>query len=229
MSTMSNTLRRVLRFSPVALVLALGACSSDHLNGEIDDVYTPPLHYQRYPIQVVNANARIEVPSQRNALTQAEASSVAAFAQQARASGVRHIALQYPTGAGEQATRVASILENQGIPTEVIGFSQYGGKGGPIVASYGGTVAQTAECGDWTANIARTEDNMPMPNFGCAHQQNLAAVVANPNDFITPRTETPPDAPRRQQMFKDYRTPKQTNTPEADNSSKVVISQGVQQ
>ena len=40
---------------------------------------------------------------------------------------------------------------------KAIAFSQYGGgKGAPVVASFSRTVAQTAECGDWTANVART-------------------------------------------------------------------------
>ena len=59
----------------------------------------------------------------------------------------------------------------------------------------------------------RTSDNEPFPNFGCAHQQNIAAVVANPNDLVTPRTETPSDAARKSQIFTDYRTPKDPSTP----------------
>ncbi len=50
------------------------------------------------------------------------------------------------------------------------------------------------------------------PNFGCATQHNIAAVVANPEDFETPRTATPADAMRRYQVFVDYRKPKNTAT-----------------
>ena len=89
-------------------------------------------------------------------------------------------------------------------------------------------MAQTAECGDWTANVARTEDNLPMPNFGCAHQQNIAAVIANPNDVLTPRAETPPDAARRQQVITDYRTPKSPATPVVDEQN-INISDVAQQ
>jgi pilus assembly protein CpaD len=223
----TRTITRLLRLSPLALALGLGACS-EHLNGEIDDVYSPPLHYQRYPIEVVKGSARIEVPN-RSGLTQAEKSSVARFAQQARGASAMRVAVQYPSGGSAQANRVAEILEQQGVPAGAIAMSQYGGgKGAPVVASFSRTVAQTAECGDWTANVARTEDNLPMPNFGCAHQQNIAAVIANPNDVLAPRAETPPDAARRQQVITDYRTPKSPATP-VDSQQEVNISDVAQQ
>ncbi len=224
----TRTFSRLLRLSPLALALGLGACS-EHMNGEIDDVHSPPLHYQRYPIEVVKGSARIEVPSNRAGLTHAEKASVARFAQQARGASAMHVAVQYPAGASAQANRVAAILEEQGVPATAIAMSQYGGgKGAPVVASFSRTVAQTAECGDWTANVARSEDNLPMPNFGCAHQQNIAAVIANPNDVVAPRAETPPDAPRRQQVFTDYRTPRSPATP-VDQQQQVSVSDVAQQ
>ncbi len=223
----TRTFSRLLRLSPLALALGLGACS-EHLNGEIDDVYSPPLHYQRYPIEVVKGSARIEVPSNRAGLTQAEKASVARFAQQARGANAMRVAVQYPAGASAQANRVAEILEQQGVPAGAIALSQYGGKGAPVVASFSRAVAQTAECGDWTANLARTEDNLPMPNFGCAHQQNIAAVIANPNDVLAPRAETPPDASRRQKVITDYRTPQSPATP-ATNQQDVAISEVARQ
>ena len=48
-------------------------------------------------------------------------------------------------------------------------------------------------------------DNRPSWNHGCATQKNLAAMVANPEDLIQPRPETPPLAARRATAMDKYR------------------------
>ena len=45
----------------------------------------------------------------------------------------------------------------------------------------------------------------PYWNLGCATQANLAAAVANPEDLVQPRAETPPLAARRQKVIDQYR------------------------
>ena len=47
-------------------------------------------------------------------------------------------------------------------------------------------------------------DNGDPPEFGCSTQANLAAMVANPNDLITPRVMTPSSAPRRATSIGKY-------------------------
>jgi len=113
---------------------------------------------------------------------------------------------------GATAAEVRFILMSEGVPPGRIVTTAYGGSG-PVSLIFSRTVARTAPCGDWNDNLARTGDNEPFPDFGCAHQQNIAAVVADPNDFVTPRAETPADAARRSQVFTDYRTPKDPSTP----------------
>lgn len=58
-------------------------------------------------------------------------------------------------------------------------------------------VAVTKECGDWSDNLAVTRSNTPYRNFGCAYQNNLAAMVANPRDFERPRAMTAASAANR--------------------------------
>ena len=47
-------------------------------------------------------------------------------------------------------------------------------------------------------------ENRNYYNFGCATQQNLAAMVANPLDLLYPRGMTPPDATRRVGVVGNY-------------------------
>jgi pilus assembly protein CpaD len=66
-------------------------------------------------------------------------------------------------------------------------------------------VADAPDCGqDWSQNLARNYQNTPYPNFGCSSQHNLAVMVANPGDLLGPRTMTPRDANRRDDMYGKY-------------------------
>jgi len=68
-----------------------------------------------------------------------------------------------------------------------------------------GYVAHTEPCGDWSENVADTETNLPMPNFGCATQHNLAAMIADPRDLDeSRRLDDMPDATRRATVIGHY-------------------------
>lgn len=77
-----------------------------------------------------------------------------------------------------------------------------------MVGPQGAYVA--SQCGLWPNDLGIApggDDHMNRPswNHGCATQHNLAAIVANPNDLIAPRAETPADTARRQTVFGRYR------------------------
>jgi len=198
--------------APLLLLVGQTGCGT-YLGAELDDVYTPPLHYQRHPITVTKDTARIELVPHGAGLTAVERNEVARFAQSALANASHSsVVLKHPRSARATAEIVASILMEEGIPAGRIVTTAYAGRG-PVVLTFARTVAVTTPCGDWSQNLSFDPENEPFPNFGCAHQQNIAAIVANPNDLVMPRAETPPDASRRSQIFTDYRTPKDPSTP----------------
>ena len=49
--------------------------------------------------------------------------------------------------------------------------------------------------------IGRDPNTVPWPNKGCASQHNLSAIVANPEDLIRPRGETPRPSERRYMVW----------------------------
>jgi pilus assembly protein CpaD len=58
--------------------------------------------------------------------------------------------------------------------------------------------AEGPDCGRFPANLADEPKNLPFANLGCSSQRNLAAMVANPQDLLAPRTEqTARNAARR--------------------------------
>ena len=201
---------------PLLLALAVVGCRPVL---DVDDVYVPALHYERHPIEVASGTMRLEVPT-RERLGAGHEDAIVRFAQEASSKGVNQLIVKRPRGgmaADAAAGRVTHILIGQGVQPHTIVHERYaGGSGAPIVLSYRSTFAVTNECGDWSDSLTHTALNEPPVNFGCAHQQNIAAIVANPEDFVTPRTMTSSDQMRRYKMFVDYRKPKATATEAAD-------------
>jgi type IV pilus biogenesis protein CpaD/CtpE len=91
----------------------------------------------------------------------------------------------------------------------------------PIIVTKSG--AHVKQCGNWPKDMAEVSDNEPYDNFGCAQQNNLAAMVANPQDLVRPRTQTPPDAMRRIKVIDKYRAGEQIGSAE-EEKQKVEIS-----
>jgi pilus assembly protein CpaD len=195
----------------------LSGCGSQL--AQVDDYYQPQMHYERFPIEVAKGTVRLDVTTKRATLTDRQEDAVAKFAQQALDSGAQHIVIERPSGprAESVAAEVTELLIARGVASDaIIHQDRAGGKGAPVVLTFERKFAVTAECGDWSDDLAITGHNQPPPDFGCATQHNMAAVVANPEDFQTPRTSTPPDVMRRNQVFVDYRKPKSTATPSTD-------------
>jgi pilus assembly protein CpaD len=76
-------------------------------------------------------------------------------------------------------------------------------------------VARTGQCGQWPEQLTETSENRNYYNFGCATQQNLAAIVENPLDLVYPRETSPADAERRGHVLENYR---QGTATQSDNS-----------
>ena len=215
---------RAFGIVPLALMWGLTGCGSG--GAEIDDNYQPALHWERFPINVAKGTMKLEVSTRRAMISNGQEDAIRRFAQQASAAGVGEMIVQRPesgVAADAVAGRVTQILVSEGIaPQAVVNLSYKAPRGSPVVVTFQRKMAVTTECGDWSENLAKTGQNTPAPNFGCAQQHNIAAVVANPEDFNTPRTMTSPDPMRRYQVFVDYRAPKSTETPASSTEDAAV-------
>lgn len=215
--------------TPALAAIALSACSSGW-NGEVHDTYTPVSHTERFPIEVVKGTVKVNLPTRSSRLTPNQIDAVTRFAQQARSSRAQRVFIRRPGGnvnADVIAGRVTQIFTEQGVSASQLKHSTYSaGAGAPVSLAFVRKFAKTRACGNWTKDWTRTGANEPYADFACSYQHNLAAQVANPQDFVTPRTSTPSDASRRQRVFTDYRTPKATTTPSDENSKVSTTSSG---
>ncbi|MGL4406328.1 MAG: CpaD family pilus assembly protein, partial [Notoacmeibacter sp.] len=83
----------------------------------------------------------------------------------------------------------------------------------PVIVSYGAMTASAGPCGKWPEDTLPDSENKNYQNFGCAYQNNLAAMVANPMDLLGPRQPGPIDAADRDKVISDYRTKTGTWSP----------------
>jgi pilus assembly protein CpaD len=95
----------------------------------------------------------------------------------------------------------------------------------PIIVTKSG--AHAKQCGDWPEDMSKTSQNDTYANLGCSQQNNIAAMVANPQDLVRPRPTTPSDPMRRIKVFDKYRNGEAVASAE-EKGQDVKISDAVQ-
>lgn len=210
-----NTMRTL---APAVALLALSACQHE-MSGAVDDVYMPQMHYETHPIQVAKGTVKLQVPTRSARLTIKEKNAIRQFAHQANETDAVKIHVRRPAGAmvgNAVAAKVAQLLEREGISPHRIKHTSYKASArSPVLMSFTRKFAVTSECGDWNENLSVTSSNQNYKDFGCSGQHNLAAMVANPEDFETPRTSTSASASRRNEIFKKYISGEDTTAAQA--------------
>jgi pilus assembly protein CpaD len=171
----------------------LAGCSSEEL--ALDDQYTPATHYERYPIKVAKAPIKLEVSSRYGSLQPSQINAIAGFARSAKSASASKITIQRPSSGGasrQVASQTYQLLVQSGVSPGMIRQATYPGPTkGSVQLSYLRSVAVTKECGDWSSNMADTSGNEPYPDMGCSIQNNIAAMVVNPENFVVPEASTP--------------------------------------
>lgn len=170
---------------------------------------------QRHPIIVSQqpAHLSLHIPRGSQGLSPAQRAEVYDFASRFKSSdaGNSRLVISAPSGSANEVAAMNAVedardlLLSSGFNEAAIAVEAYHeeGRGSPPVRiSYMRYVAEGPVCGrDWSENLVGNRKNIAHPNFGCAGQQNLAAMVANPADLLGPRTMTPRESQRRDVSF----------------------------
>lgn len=178
------------------------------------DSYTA---FQRHPIVVGETLTRMTIatPSSSFALSQIDRNRVQSFGRGYIGQGNGTINIMTPTGTSNAAAaigvaaEVSNSLNQIGVDFRAIRVVPYESDGNdtapPVIVSYAQYTAQVGPCGDFSESFSNRPRNTATPNFGCAYQSNVAAMVANPRDFIEPHGIEASDAQRRQVILEKYR------------------------
>lgn len=211
---------RTARWRAVAVVgiaVALGACAKGvdpyETTGSVPEDYRTS-----HPILIQEQIAVIDIPvaADSGRLDEQARSNVTFFAQQFLSSGAGIIAVVAPSGSPNQVAAAAAAVEIEdtlrraGIDPRAIDYRTYQAttaeRIAPVRLAYNRVAATTAPCRPWSDQVSVTGQNENYGAFGCATQQNLAAMVNNPLDLMYPRGLTPADAARRTDVLSKYRT-----------------------
>lgn len=191
----------------VAAALALAGCAADmqearFVNHGERPMLTPE---QRYPIEVVSGRMKLSVAVVSGALSAGEESAVRRYADAALEQGAP-ITISHPaTVKGEVlAARIARLLQERGVAAARIRYRAVRGASA-VTLSMRRKIAVTKRCGNRDKPyFGVLNSNRAHADFGCASQHNLAAMVANPEDFERPRPTTPAGAEHRVKGLERY-------------------------
>lgn len=189
----------------IALPLSLTGCSQDVAS--INDVHVPAMTHERFPIKVQEIPEKLTLRTDRGRLSAEDKENVAQYARHALKNLPPEISVSYPSGSAKAKTvarEVTHILSSEGVDQNAIRMTYYDGSSDVVSLVYMRQTAVTEQCGDWSRNLANDSDNELYPNFGCAAQKNLAAMVAKPEDFQKPREMKSPSAASRMPEMKTY-------------------------
>lgn len=214
----------------LSLWLAIGlasvtasACSSVERD-QIAVGAIPEDYRLNHPITISEMVASLDIPvgMETRYLPSGMEGNILGFARAFMMSGSDVIAIVLPAGSANAyaaagiGVQVEYILVNSGVPAGAIQYRSYPAQanetGAPLRLAYVEIAASTEPCGPWTDNVARNYANENYAAFGCATQNNLAAMVANPLDLLYPRMMTPPDAARRITALANYQQGQATAT-----------------
>jgi pilus assembly protein CpaD len=201
------------------LAAVLAGCNSAQKVSSVEPTGSVPDDYRvNHPIAVEEAVATLDVPVglYTNELTSSFKANVVGFAQKFIASGSSVIAVVAPSGSPNQqiaagiAVQIEDVLRSAGVPSSAIDYRVYHAasdeRNAPVRIAFSRIAAHTAPCLPWEDQVSVNKENRNYFGFGCATQQNLAGMVANPLDLLYPRGMTPADAARRADVLEKYRT-----------------------
>jgi pilus assembly protein CpaD len=187
------TVKMLVTLPVLATAALLQGCVSDEM--ALDDTYYQNSGSSQFPIEYAKGPVTMSVDTSHGALQPAQVQAVAGFARQSMSGGLTPVVIRRPAGGGasaRMAEEIAGLMLMQGLPREMIRMGTYPAPASaPVQLTYVKSYAHTKPCGDWTANAAETDHNRLMPNHGCAVQSNIAALIADPQDVVSPKPATP--------------------------------------
>lgn len=208
---------RVLRAAALAttgmLVSTLVACE-DHLRLSAPMALTLGDPTTAHPIGFAARTEilDVELPPMARGLSHNQSIDVYRFALRFKAESTGQMRISAPAGRGgphdPALGDVRRAFYKAGIEPGHVAYGDMtmGERRAPHVVriAYQRPVAVPPECGHWWRDVGRERERVPYPEYGCATQRNIALMVANSRDLMSPQDETPASSERRVRVWSKY-------------------------
>ena len=225
MSKMTN----ILRYASVAAVLLAGSCAAPMNQDTLSNDGAV-----NHPITVEARYTAIKLPFSAPAagLLPDDAARLDEFVAFYLERGTGSLSISAPAGRDASAaiSYFAERLASLGVARSRIMVGTHEAADGDrrVEIGYVGYVAHADPCGDWSKDLSGTASNQSAPNFGCATQHNIAAMVSDPRDLVQPQPMTESDATRRSAVLGNYEKGKVTAAEKTQDQSGKVSGVGSQ-
>ncbi len=221
MNRFSNSMRACVALA----ALATAACSTPASNGP-EQAFD---RNERFPISVQPRMMTLRLLYNGQPSLDANAiGQISRFARDYVSYGSGSIAVAPPSGNPSAAELIVSELLENGVSRSqiMVGTANAPGPSDDFRVTYIRYVAESPPCGDWSVNLAHTASNVPPPNFGCATQHNIAAMIADPRDLLAPDSSGQADAQRRLIVLDKYRRGEPTPAATTEDQTAVLSAVG---
>lgn len=166
---------------------------------------------EQHPISVDSQTVTMTFAPAGGEMSSLDESRLRAFADSYMRNG--HGALTVTAPADMNAASIRDALNRFGVsPSSIVEADYRGGAAGDVILSYTHYVATPSACGLWEGLRERDYRNMNSPNFGCATQNNLAAMIGDPHDLVEPAAMTAPDSATRIRGVTSFRKGEDTSS-----------------
>ena len=186
-------------FCLATLGLVLSGCGA--LSNTENDALTVA---ERHPITVDQQTVSISVPVDPtlSGLSRQTVGQLDNFLTVYRTKGHGPVTVTAPSGTSrdldgqETAANVRQALNALGLDYAQMQGASYrtGERPAAVIVSFTRYVASGPVCGIFTGDTMRRYKNLPSNNYGCADQQNLAAMVSDPRDLTSMQQAAPANA-----------------------------------
>lgn len=202
----------------VALTLAsfgLTACLQTAQNAPTTGNFNKSQYQRNHPISVTKGLQEIDLVATTNGggLAPSQMASVAQFVIDYIDKGEGQFEIWIPRSSDNAKSmnvahqKIRRVLAEAAIPKGALKYHKYDANGNtnaPIGLKFGRYYSKATKCNGINSNLATNHDNKNYNTFGCAYQNNLAAMVSNPKDLLGPAASSSSSAERRQIIWAKY-------------------------